>query len=115
VAGQLLHLTEAEGRRLRAGRPAVADAERVAAAYAALADPTRLSLALSLRGDHELCVCDLAWISERSQTLVSHHMKQLRQQGLVSARKQGKMTMYRLTDRGEALLDAATGQLGAQK
>lgn len=115
MTGQLLHLTAAEGRRLRAGRPEAADAERVAAAYAALADPTRLSLALSLRGDHELCVCDLAWISERSQTLVSHHMKQLRQQGLVSARKQGKMTMYRLTERGEVLLDAAVGELGPRR
>ena len=114
MTGQLLHLTAAEGRRLRAGRPEAADAERVAAGYAALADPTRLSLALSLRGGHELCVCDLAWISERSQTLVSHHMKQLRQQGLVTARKQGKMTMYRLTERGEVLLEAAVGELSAR-
>jgi len=72
-----------------------------------------LLIALALREGGELCVCDLAWISERSQTLVSHHMKQLRQQGLVSARKQGKMTMYRLTERGEVLLDAAVGELGA--
>jgi len=42
VAGQLLHITEAQGRRLRASRPAVADAERAAAADAALAEPTRL-------------------------------------------------------------------------
>jgi ArsR family transcriptional regulator, lead/cadmium/zinc/bismuth-responsive transcriptional repressor len=115
VTGQLLHLTEAQGRRLRARRPAVADAERVAAAYGALADPTRLSLALSLRGGRELCVCDLAWITERSQTLVSHHMKQLRQQELVSARKQGKMTMYCLTERGDALLEAAVDELGARR
>ena len=112
--GRLLHLTEAEGRRLRTGRAAVADAERVAAAYGALADPTRLALALSLRAGHELCVCDLAWISERSQTLVSHHMRHLRQQELVSARKQGKMTMYRLTERGQTLLDAAVAELGGE-
>lgn len=115
MAGELLHLTEAEGLRLRARRPPVADAERAAAAYAALADPTRLSLALSLRGDQELCVCDLAWISERSQTLVSHHMKQLRQQGLVSSRRQGKMTMYRLTRRCEVLLEATVDELGAPR
>jgi DNA-binding transcriptional ArsR family regulator len=115
MAGRLLHLSEAQGQRLRAGRPAAADAQRVAAAYGAIADPTRLSLALSLRGGQELCVCDLAWISERSQTLVSHHMQQLRRQQLVSARKQGKMTMYRLTERGEALLDAAVGELGARR
>jgi ArsR family transcriptional regulator, lead/cadmium/zinc/bismuth-responsive transcriptional repressor len=85
----------------------VADAERTAAAYAALADPTRLALAPALRGDQELCVCDLAWVGERSQTLVSHHMKQLKLQGLVSARKQGKMTL-----RGRAGVGAARADRG---
>src|SRR5438876_2971391 len=32
----------------------------------------------SLRDGGELCVCDLAWISERSQKLVSHHLRALR-------------------------------------
>lgn len=84
--------------------------ERVAGAYRALADPTRVSLALALRDDRELCVCDLAWIVERPQALVSHHMKQLRQEQLVSARKEGKMTMYRLTVRGRGLLAAAADE-----
>jgi phosphohistidine phosphatase SixA len=43
----------------------------------ALADPTRLSLAASLRDGGELCVCDLAWISGRPQNLVSHHLRAL--------------------------------------
>ena len=59
-------------------------------------------------------MCAQAWISERSQNLVSHHMRHLRQQELVSARKQGKMTMYRLTERGQTLLDAAVAELGGE-
>ncbi len=105
--GQLLHITEAEGRRLRADRPDEDAAELLAGAYHALGDPTRLTLALALRGDEELCVCDLSWIVQRSQNLVSHHMKVLKARGLVRSRKQGKMTMYALTARGRALLDPA--------
>jgi DNA-binding transcriptional ArsR family regulator len=105
--GQLLHISEAEGERLRAARPDDDRAELLAGAYHALGDPTRLTLALALRGDGELCVCDLSWIVQRSQNLVSHHMKVLKARGLVRSRKQGKMTMYALTDRGQALLDPA--------
>jgi DNA-binding transcriptional ArsR family regulator len=48
--------------------------------------------------------CDLAWIAERSQTLVSHHVRTLRTHGLVRSRREGKMVMYSLTDEGRSLL-----------
>jgi DNA-binding transcriptional ArsR family regulator len=70
----------------------------------ALADPTRLTLAAALVEANELCVCDLAWIAERSQTLVSHHVRVLRTQGIVHSRRSGKMVMYSLTDEGRTLL-----------
>lgn len=75
----------------------------------ALADATRLQVAAALGGADELCVCDLAWIVERSQNLVSHHLKILRHAKLVRARRDGKMVMYALTDGGRALLDAVVG------
>lgn len=71
----------------------------------ALADPTRLLVALSLREAGELCVCDLAWVSERSEKLVSHHARALRSAGLVESRRDGKMVMYALTEAGRALLE----------
>ena len=52
-------------------------------------------------------MCDLSWIVQRSQNLVSHHMKVLKARGLVRSRKQGKMTMYALTERGRLLAEAA--------
>jgi DNA-binding HxlR family transcriptional regulator len=110
VHGELLHIDLAEGERLRAARPSADTAEVLAGAHAALGDPTRLTLALALRGDRELCVCDLSWIVQRSQNLVSHHMKVLKSRGLVHSRKQGKMTMYSLTDRGADLLPVARAQ-----
>lgn len=71
-----------------------------------LGDPTRLQVALALCEGVELCVCDLAWVCERSDKLVSHHARALRAAGLVASRREGKMVMYFLTDSGRALLEA---------
>ena len=98
-----LDLEKAEGLRARRLDPVAAAAR--AAGPRALGDPTRLMLATVLSETAELCVCDLAWIAERAENLISHHMRQLRTTGLVDARRDGKMVMYRLTDRGRALLD----------
>ncbi len=76
----------------------------------ALSDPTRLTLAAALREGGELCVCDLAWISERSQGLVSHHLRTLRSHGLVRSRRNGKLVMYSLTGEGLSLLSAVLGE-----
>ena len=91
---------------LRLARPDRRLAEQAANAAAALGDATRLELATALGAGGELCVCDLAWITERSQNLVSHHLRVLRTSGLVESRRDGKMVMYRLTGTGQRLLDA---------
>jgi DNA-binding transcriptional ArsR family regulator len=84
------------------------DAALIGAAGAAkaLADSTRLTVAAALRDGGELCVCDLAWVTERSDKLVSHHVRRLRAAGLVRSRREGKMVMYELTEVGAALLRA---------
>ena len=100
-----LDLDVAESIRARSLRRD--DELRLAAERArAVGDPTRLSLAGALAEAEELCVCDLAWISARSQNLVSHHLRALRAQDLVASRRVGKMVMYSLTDAGRALLTA---------
>ncbi len=76
----------------------------------ALSDPTRLMLAAALREGGELCVCDLAWISERAQNLVSHHLRVLRSHGLVRWRREGKLVMYELTPAGLSLLPSVLGE-----
>ena|SRR5437764_4042873 len=106
--GELLHIDAARGHALRGSRPGRDDAERLASRFRALGDPTRLALALALRDGDELCVCDLSWIAERPQNLISHHMKVLKAGGVVSSRREGKMTMYSLTDHGRSLLGAGT-------
>lgn len=84
-------------------------AQEAAERAKALSDPTRLTLAAALREGGELCVCDLAWISERSQGLVSHHLRFLKSHGLVSSRRDGKLVMYSLAQEGASLLSAVLG------
>ena len=91
---------------LRQARQPSAELEALARRAGALADPTRLAVASTLLEGGELCVCDVAWIVERSQNLVSHHLRALRGHGLASARRDGKMVMYRLTDEGRVFVAA---------
>jgi DNA-binding transcriptional ArsR family regulator len=106
-----LDLPTAEALRLR--RLPVEAAERAAARAKALADPTRLALAAALAEAEELCVCDMAWVAERSENLVGHHLRALRQAGLVRSRREGKMVLYRLTEAGRGLLGAVLAESGA--
>jgi DNA-binding transcriptional ArsR family regulator len=103
---ELLCLDLPLAEALRQSRPAPDALTAAADAAKALADPTRLTVALALRDGGELCVCDLAWVCERSDKLVSHHVRQLRSAGLVRSRRDGKMVMYSLTETGSALLAA---------
>jgi DNA-binding transcriptional ArsR family regulator len=101
---ELLCLDLRIAERLRKKRLPPERADLAAGRARALSDPTRLMLAAALLEASELCVCDLAWIAERSQTLVSHHVRALRTHGIVRSRREGKMVMYSLTDDGRQLL-----------
>ena len=106
----LLCLDLPRAEKLRQARIDPQLAERSAAGAKALSDPTRLMLAVALRDGGELCVCDLSWIAERAENLVSHHVRALRTAGLVRSRRDGKMVMYDLTDRGRALVDVVLAE-----
>ena len=74
------------------------ESEHVAEMFDVLSDPTRLRIlhALSLSG--ELCVCDLSFLVEMSQSAVSHQLRNLRTAGVVSRRKEGRTAYYALED-----------------
>lgn len=106
----LLCLDLPKAEALRAARLSD-DAARILAERAkALADPTRLTIAAALARTDELCVCDIAWVCERPENLVSHHLRILRGAGLVASRRDGKMVMYCVTGAGRHLL-AAVGDV----
>lgn len=74
--------------------------------FAALADPVRLRLFDLVRraGETGVCSCDLVEPLERSQPTISHHLKVLREAGLVESRREGTWLWYSVV--GDAL-DAA--------
>ncbi|MCW2923811.1 MAG: ArsR family transcriptional regulator [Thermoleophilia bacterium] len=99
-----LDLPTAEG--VRAAMPTAADLAAAATRAQACADPTRLSVLLALRGAAELCVCDLTWVVGKPQNLVSHHLRKLRDAGMVASRREAKVVFYSLTELAAPLLDA---------
>jgi ArsR family transcriptional regulator, lead/cadmium/zinc/bismuth-responsive transcriptional repressor len=101
----LLCLDLPKAEAVREARPGTGTLTAAAARAKALGDSTRLLVASSLRETDELCICDLAWVCERSDKLVSHHARALRAAGLVQSRRDGKMVLYSLTGAGHALLD----------
>ena len=103
---ELLCLDLEKAERLRLERLEGELATRLAGQAKALSDPTRLTIAAALAATDELCVCDLAWVTERAENLVSHHARMLRSLGLATSRRDGKMVLYRLTASGRVLLNA---------
>ena len=65
--------------------------------FKSLSDFTRLKILLSLVQD-ELCVCDIAALTEVSVSAISHQLRLLKNNRLVSHRKEGKMVYYSLDD-----------------
>ncbi|MGP3927280.1 MULTISPECIES: ArsR/SmtB family transcription factor [unclassified Streptomyces] len=73
------------------------EAERTAAMFKALGDPVRLRL-FSLVASHEggeACVCDISDVGV-SQPTVSHHLKKLRETGLLTSERRGTWVYYRV-------------------
>jgi len=71
-------------------------AEQLATTFKALADPTRVSIVNRLASGEACCVCDLTDVFELSQPTVSHHLRILREAGLVEAERRGTWAYYRL-------------------
>src|ERR671914_201040 len=72
-----------------------AEAERMAAVAKALGDPIRIQLVDVLRQHAgEVCVCELVPLFDLSQPTVSHHLKVLRDAGLVGSVRRGLWAYY---------------------
>lgn len=108
---ELLCLDLPHAEAVRQALPVLEDAQQAAERAKALADPTRLRIAIALAAGQELCVCDLAWVCALAQNLVSHHVRTLRQAGLATSRREGKLVMYQLTPIGRTLLTALVPSL----
>jgi ArsR family transcriptional regulator, arsenate/arsenite/antimonite-responsive transcriptional repressor len=73
-----------------------ASALDLAATFKALGDPTRVAIVNRLACCDECCVCDLTDSFALSQPTISHHLRILRDAGLVEAERRGTWAYYRL-------------------
>ncbi len=88
---------QAKVERARRLAPASSALSTLAEMFKALGDPTRLRI-LTVLVHEELCVCDLATLTDVSDSAVSHSLRTLRQLRLVRYRKAGKIAYYSLDD-----------------
>jgi ArsR family transcriptional regulator, arsenate/arsenite/antimonite-responsive transcriptional repressor len=89
---------------------AVHERDQLAARFKALADPTRVAIVNQLSAADEVCVCNLTETFELSQPTISHHLKILREAGLVESTRRGTWAYYRLVPEA---IEALRGALGA--
>ncbi|MBW8171494.1 metalloregulator ArsR/SmtB family transcription factor [Ornithinimicrobium sp. Arc0846-15] len=91
--------TEADCRPTSTNAMGTEQAGALAAVLKALADPFRLRMLSAIASDPrgESCVCDLAELAEVSQPTVSHHLKVLKDAGVLTAQRRGTWVWYQVS------------------
>jgi ArsR family transcriptional regulator len=77
------------------GSNKITDIKKLAELLKAMADETRITI-LTMLQEGEMCVCEIMDELPISQPAVSHHLKILRQAGLIGDRREGKWIYYSL-------------------
>ncbi|WP_410874790.1 ArsR/SmtB family transcription factor [Nocardia sp. A7] len=85
------------------------EAVELAAVFKALADPVRLRLfsLVASRAGGEACVCDISDGVEVSQPTISHHLKVLREAGLLTSERRASWVYYRVVPEAFARVASA--------
>ncbi len=77
--------------------PVESDLYHLSDFFKVLGDNTRAKIIWAL-DEHEMCVCDLAFLLGMTKSAISHQLRLLRQTNLVKNRKEGKVVYYSLAD-----------------
>lgn len=84
------------------------DYSEAAELFKAMGDAHRLAILATLaRAEDEVCVCDFTAGLPLNQPTVSHHLRILRESGLVTCERRGTWVYYRLTESARAAVRAA--------
>ena len=83
--------------------------KRVGTLFALLADHQRLKILLALKAGHELYVGEIARVLDVTASVASHHLRKLRDLGILESRGEGKLAYYSLRER--LLADLAVAAL----
>lgn len=85
---------------------------KLVAAFKALADPNRFEIFRLIAAQEEsICVCDIVDRFELTQPTISHHLKVLREAGLIQVSRRGVWAYYAADAQGLKLLQGAFGEL----
>jgi ArsR family transcriptional regulator len=85
------------------------DADSLAGMFKALADPARVKILSMLLNADEVCACDMADQIGKTAATASHHLKLLREAGLITGDRRGTWVYYRVVpERLKAIRDALT-------
>ncbi|MEV5649860.1 metalloregulator ArsR/SmtB family transcription factor [Nocardia sp. NPDC052254] len=92
-----------------------AEAVELAVMFKALADPVRLRVlsAIAARAGGEACVCDVSDGLEVTQPTISHHLKVLREAGLVTSERRASWVYYRIVPEALEQLSSILGRQDA--
>jgi len=93
-----------------------AERKRCVAVFRALGDPTRLEVFRAIAGHGEpICVCDLVARFDVSQPTISHHLKVLREAGLIVGERRGTWIYYSINRETVAALPEVLGKLAGER
>lgn len=88
---------------------------QIADFFKVFGDPTRIRI-LQVLFEEEMCVCDIAYLLDMSQSAISHQLRVLKQAGVVKFRKEGRVVYYSLDDDHiEAIFDQGYQHVLEQK
>jgi len=89
----------------------VTQIEEIAKLSKAMSDTNRVKIVALIVREGSVCVCELCDTLALSQPLVSRHLKQLREAGILDAHKEGKWVVYMLTPHPGKVLEAIFSEL----
>ena len=84
-------------KKVKKNMPSENDLYDLADLFKIFGDTTRIRI-LSALFEAEMCVCDIAFLLQMSQSAISHQLRVLKQARLVKNRKEGKIVFYSLDD-----------------
>jgi ArsR family transcriptional regulator, arsenate/arsenite/antimonite-responsive transcriptional repressor len=79
--------------------------------FQALGDPTRLAIVRELIGTSQVCACDFTSCCDVRQPTVSHHLRILRDAGVIESERRGTSIFYRLVPAAADRLRAMAGEM----
>lgn len=85
--------------------------ENIVAIAKVLSDINRIKILGLLLRDKELCVCELCDTLNLSQPLISRHLKQMKESGVITSKQEGKWVIYSLSNTQDHIMKCCLSEI----